>query len=202
MGFLCPAGVLLENSCLAQRRRNAISRRDAEVAGKGNSMTMKSMKGMERDERRLVRLWVSLQCHCVLHVVAVWISPLSALSAPLRGQSCCEGVSMNKGRVWKNGDDVNTDVIFPGKYTYQPKWRDTPLIAEADCGLCSYVSSKTRLCARKGFDGSVSGCLLSAPCDGESEGTGRFTAHRIPPFAASSAWSGTARGLDRAASWM
>ena len=27
---------------------------------------------------------------------------------------------MNKGRVWKYGEDVNTDVIFPGKYTYQP----------------------------------------------------------------------------------
>jgi 3-isopropylmalate/(R)-2-methylmalate dehydratase small subunit len=25
---------------------------------------------------------------------------------------------MVKGRVWKYGDDVNTDVIFPGKYTY------------------------------------------------------------------------------------
>jgi len=25
---------------------------------------------------------------------------------------------MNKGRVWKYGDDINTDVIFPGKYTY------------------------------------------------------------------------------------
>ncbi len=24
----------------------------------------------------------------------------------------------NKGKVWKYGDDVNTDVIFPGKYTY------------------------------------------------------------------------------------
>ncbi len=23
-----------------------------------------------------------------------------------------------KGRTWKYGDDVNTDVIFPGKYTY------------------------------------------------------------------------------------
>ena len=23
-----------------------------------------------------------------------------------------------KGRVWKYGDDVNTDVIFPGRYTY------------------------------------------------------------------------------------
>jgi len=27
---------------------------------------------------------------------------------------------MIKGQVWKYGDDVNTDVIFPGKYTYQP----------------------------------------------------------------------------------
>ena len=26
--------------------------------------------------------------------------------------------SIIKGRVWKYGDDVNTDVIFPGKYTY------------------------------------------------------------------------------------
>lgn len=27
---------------------------------------------------------------------------------------------MIEGRVWKYEDDVNTDVIFPGKYTYQP----------------------------------------------------------------------------------
>lgn len=26
-----------------------------------------------------------------------------------------------RGRVWKYGDDVNTDVIFPGKYTYTVK---------------------------------------------------------------------------------
>ncbi len=25
---------------------------------------------------------------------------------------------MKKGNVWKYGDNVNTDVIFPGKYTY------------------------------------------------------------------------------------
>lgn len=30
---------------------------------------------------------------------------------------------MVKGRVWKYGDDVNTDVIFPGKYTYTIKDR-------------------------------------------------------------------------------
>jgi 3-isopropylmalate/(R)-2-methylmalate dehydratase small subunit len=27
---------------------------------------------------------------------------------------------MSKGRVWKYGENVNTDVIFPGRYTYQP----------------------------------------------------------------------------------
>jgi 3-isopropylmalate/(R)-2-methylmalate dehydratase small subunit len=27
-------------------------------------------------------------------------------------------MTLIKGRVWKYGDDVNTDVIFPGKYTY------------------------------------------------------------------------------------
>jgi len=26
---------------------------------------------------------------------------------------------MSAGKVWKYGDDVNTDVIFPGRYTYQ-----------------------------------------------------------------------------------
>ncbi len=26
---------------------------------------------------------------------------------------------MSKGRVWKYGDNINTDVIFPGRYTYQ-----------------------------------------------------------------------------------
>lgn len=25
---------------------------------------------------------------------------------------------MSKGKVWKYGDNINTDVIFPGKYTY------------------------------------------------------------------------------------
>ena len=25
---------------------------------------------------------------------------------------------MTKGKVWKYGDNINTDVIFPGKYTY------------------------------------------------------------------------------------
>lgn len=25
---------------------------------------------------------------------------------------------MSEGKVWKYGDDINTDIIFPGKYTY------------------------------------------------------------------------------------
>ena len=29
-----------------------------------------------------------------------------------------DGKSIIRGRVWKYGDNVNTDVIFPGKYTY------------------------------------------------------------------------------------
>lgn len=28
-------------------------------------------------------------------------------------------ISAFKGNVWKYGDNINTDVIFPGKYTYQ-----------------------------------------------------------------------------------
>jgi 3-isopropylmalate/(R)-2-methylmalate dehydratase small subunit len=27
-------------------------------------------------------------------------------------------MTLIRGRVWKYGDDINTDVIFPGKYTY------------------------------------------------------------------------------------
>lgn len=30
---------------------------------------------------------------------------------------------MIQGRVWKYGDNVNTDVLFPGKYTYTAKGR-------------------------------------------------------------------------------
>ena len=29
-----------------------------------------------------------------------------------------------RGRAWKYGDNVNTDVLFPGKYTYTAKGRD------------------------------------------------------------------------------
>jgi 3-isopropylmalate/(R)-2-methylmalate dehydratase small subunit len=42
---------------------------------------------------------------------------------------------MIKGRVWKFGDDVNTDVIFPGKYTYtltDPKEMATHALEDLD----------------------------------------------------------------------
>ena len=29
-----------------------------------------------------------------------------------------------RGRAWKYGDNINTDVLFPGKYTYTAKGRD------------------------------------------------------------------------------
>ena len=29
-----------------------------------------------------------------------------------------------RGRAWKYGDNVNTDVLFPGKYTYTAKGRE------------------------------------------------------------------------------
>ena len=31
---------------------------------------------------------------------------------------------MIRGRAWKYGDNVNTDVLFPGKYTYTARGRD------------------------------------------------------------------------------
>ena len=36
-------------------------------------------------------------------------------------------MSMNASKVWKYGDDINTDYIFPGKYTYM-------MLSEADMG--------------------------------------------------------------------
>ena len=44
------------------------------------------------------------------------------------------------GKVWKYGDDVNTDVIFPGKYTYTIKDR-----AEMALHACSREQAATCL---------------------------------------------------------
>ena len=43
------------------------------------------------------------------------------------------------GKVWKYGDDVNTDVIFPGKYTYTIKDR-----AEMALHACEDLSPSSR----------------------------------------------------------
>lgn len=46
------------------------------------------------------------------------------------------------GRVWKYGDDVNTDVIFPGKYTYSitdPKEMAPHALEDLDPGFATAV---------------------------------------------------------------
>ena len=46
------------------------------------------------------------------------------------------------GRVWKYGDDVNTDVIFPGKYTYSisdPKEMALHALEDLDPGFVTAV---------------------------------------------------------------
>ena len=47
-----------------------------------------------------------------------------------------------KGRAWKYGDDVNTDVIFPGKYTYTlqtPEELAAHALEDLDPGFASNV---------------------------------------------------------------
>ncbi len=61
---------------------------------------------------------------------------------------------MNTGKVWKYGDDVNTDVIFPGKYTYQPM-EPSEMAAHAmedlDPGLAEHVQPGDIIVAGKNF---------------------------------------------------
>jgi 3-isopropylmalate/(R)-2-methylmalate dehydratase small subunit len=50
---------------------------------------------------------------------------------------------MKEGRVWKYGDDVNTDVIFPGKYTYalmEPGEMAAHALEDLDPGFAKQVS--------------------------------------------------------------
>ncbi len=47
-----------------------------------------------------------------------------------------------QGKVWKYGDDVNTDVIFPGKYTYSisdPKEMALHALEDLDPGFVAAV---------------------------------------------------------------
>ncbi len=59
-----------------------------------------------------------------------------------------------RGRVWKYGDDVNTDVIFPGKYTYtvtEPKEMAKHALEDLDPGFASRVQPGDIIVAGKNW---------------------------------------------------
>jgi len=61
---------------------------------------------------------------------------------------------MNKGKVWKYGDDVNTDVIFPGKYTYnlmEPAEMARHALEDLDPSFAKNVKSGDVIVAGKNF---------------------------------------------------
>lgn len=58
------------------------------------------------------------------------------------------------GRVWKFGDDVNTDIIFPGKYTYtveDPAEMAAHAMEDADPSFASSVKPGDIVVAGKNF---------------------------------------------------
>jgi len=58
------------------------------------------------------------------------------------------------GRAWKYGDNVNTDVIFPGKYTYQkmePEEMAKHALEDLDPGFVSKVKEGDIIVAGKNF---------------------------------------------------
>jgi 3-isopropylmalate/(R)-2-methylmalate dehydratase small subunit len=77
---------------------------------------------------------------------------------------------MKKGRVWKYGDDVNTDVIFPGKYTYallEPQEMAQHALEDLDPEFAGNVQNGDVIVAGKNFGcGSsreqAASCLKSA----------------------------------------
>jgi 3-isopropylmalate/(R)-2-methylmalate dehydratase small subunit len=61
---------------------------------------------------------------------------------------------MKKGKVWKYGDDINTDVIFPGKYTYtlmEPQEMAQHALEDLDPGFARNVSPGDVIVAGKNF---------------------------------------------------
>lgn len=61
---------------------------------------------------------------------------------------------MKKGKVWKYGDDVNTDVIFPGKYTYAlmpPEEMARHALEDLDPGFASSVRPGDFVVAGRNF---------------------------------------------------
>lgn len=72
-----------------------------------------------------------------------------------------------RGRVWKYGDDINTDVIFPGKYTYtvtDPKEQIKHALEDLDPTFVGGVKPGDIIVAGKNFGNGSSreqavGCL-------------------------------------------
>lgn len=61
---------------------------------------------------------------------------------------------MKKGRAWKYGNDVNTDVIFPGKYTYavmEPEEMARHALEDLDPGFADKVQPGDVIVAGKNF---------------------------------------------------
>jgi len=61
---------------------------------------------------------------------------------------------MKKGKVWKYGDDINTDVIFPGKYTYsilEPEEMAQHALEDLDPGFAGSVKPGDIIVAGKNF---------------------------------------------------
>ena len=61
---------------------------------------------------------------------------------------------MSHGIVWKYGDNVNTDVIFPGRYTYQimpPEEMAKHAMEDLDPGFAAGVKPGDVILAGKNF---------------------------------------------------
>ncbi len=61
---------------------------------------------------------------------------------------------MSHGTVWKYGDNVNTDVIFPGRYTYQimpPEEMAKHALEDLDPGFAAKVKPGDVIVAGKNF---------------------------------------------------
>ena len=61
---------------------------------------------------------------------------------------------MSRGTVWKYGDDINTDVIFPGRYTYQimpPEEMAKHALEDLDPGFAAGVKPGDVVVAGKNF---------------------------------------------------
>jgi 3-isopropylmalate/(R)-2-methylmalate dehydratase small subunit len=61
---------------------------------------------------------------------------------------------MSKGNVWRYGDNVNTDVIFPGKYTYsvmEPDEMARHALEDLDPGFAQRVQNGDVIVAGRNF---------------------------------------------------